>query len=730
MNPTPPENLQDNPQAEAERNAAPSQATRRVRIGTNVAIAALAALGVVVVLNMLVDFQVQNLPAAAKPFVRYDLTATRRYSLSPQTRQVLEQIEQDHTIVRLFSARGVAEVERVVDLIDEYPRYSSHVSVEDIDPARNVTAVERLSERITMAFAEDVEPLIAAVEQARAATDELGQTFAEVAALLQANADEGGLGEGTAAQVNQFLLTGLSRFAEDLQVADERIGSLIDQPLPDLRRVRDALSGTIAGLAESQLPEAVRVLEAAVRDASAPASARERFLQAVRLIREASQQATQAATALQDAPEAQRYNRVASTLRGQEAVAIIGPDDVRALALGELYREIDEEVAEQQGRPELGFIGEEKLTGALAAMQWEHQPLAVFVYDRNPALGPRGQYSQVGERLEAAGFVVEEWSPRGQQMPGQMGMPGRSIPTPEPEPAEGQPAVWIVLPASPSQPQNPMMMGQDGSMRGPVAELLTRRMAQGDAAMVLFAANPGATFGQADPVADLIAERYGVEPRLDRLAARVQPTPNRPDQTSFQFLVSDWPGESPVGEAVRGMPGMFSVASPVETTEVEGVIHAPLARLTDPRLWLVDDFSSQEALMNAEYETEAAVDSVTIGVTAERAATDDAPGSRLIAVADAMWATDRITTYGQFGPGTAEIAGAAFPANGELFVNGVYWLAGTDELIAATPRSQDIRRIGAVSSTAEWWIGGVLVVGLPLLAAAAGVAVAVSRRAG
>jgi len=54
----------------------------------------------------------------------------------------------------------------------------------------------------------------------------------------------------------------------------------------------------------------------------------------------------------------------------------------------------------------------------------------------------------------------------------------------------------------------------------------------------------------------------------------------------------------------------------------------------------------------------------------------------------------------------------------------------TEELIAATPRSQDIRRIGAVSSTAEWWIGGLLVVGLPLLATAGGVAVALVRRAG
>jgi len=212
------------------------------------------------------------------------------------------------------------------------------------------------------------------------------------------------------------------------------------------------------------------------------------------------------------------------------------------------------------------------------------------------------------------------------------------------------------------------------------------------------------------------------------------------EDRGYDFAVAGYTFVYPIGaysekhDSIDELPEGAQIALPNDpSNEGRALIlmhNQGLIELDDPRMWLVEDFSSMQAVQEATYDPEAAVDSATIGVTAERAETDDTPGNRVIAVADAAWATDYITTYGALGPRTAEITGAAFPANGELFVNSVYWLAGTEELIAATPRSQDIRRIGAVSSTAEWWIGGLLVVGLPLLATAGGVAVALVRRAG
>ncbi|MEM1207668.1 MAG: Gldg family protein [Planctomycetota bacterium] len=722
--------MNDQPTPDTDAPAPPpSQATRRLRIGLNVAVAALAALGVVIVLNMLVAYSVRNAGASVKSLVRYDLTATRRYSLSPQTRQVLDGLDENIVIVRLFSARGVEEVQRVIDLIDEYAQYSPRITVEDVDPTLSVAAEERLGQRVVTTLADDIAPLQAAIDEARVATDVLAEAFTEIAALLQANADEGGLGEGAAGQVNQFLLTRLAGYAEEIAVVDERLAARLDQPLPELGLVKTGLSSTLGGLAEGQIPQAVQVLEAAVRDPEAPAAAKDRFLRAATLMTEAGEAATAAATALNDAPDATDYNRVATTLRGQEAVAIIGPSEVRALAIDELYRAIDEETVDEIGRPELGFIGEERITGAIAAMQWDAPPLAVFVYDQSPATGPGGNYNRVAARLSAAGFVVEQWSPRGQQMPGQFGMPGQSIPVPAPEPDPGQPAVWIVLPPDPTPSQNPMA-GLDGSQRPPVADLLARRLAQGDAAMLLFAANPGAAFGQADPVLDLLVDRFGVEPRLDELVARTQPTPNRDDQTVYQFSVTQWPDASPIDGALRGLPAVFSVASPIDAAEVEGVTHTPLVELTSPRMWLVDDFTSMQTLQLAEFDPEKAIDDVTIALAATIDPSDEAPAQRVLAIADAAWATDYITSFGNLGPGTADLVGATFPGNGELFVNAVYWLAGTDELIAATPRSQDIRRVGAISPAAGRFVGVLLLIGLPLLAASVGVAVAVARRAG
>ena len=96
-------------------------------------------------------------------------------------------------------------------------------------------------------------------------------------------------------------------------------------------------------------------------------------------------------------------------------------------------------------------------------------------------------------------------------------------------------------------------------------------------------------------------------------------------------------------------------------------------------------------------------------------------------VADPAWATDQITNYGMLGPGSAPLVGALFPGNSELFVNSVYWLAGLDQLIAASARTQDIRRI-QISVSGTRAIQRTLPILLPLAILASGVGVWLVRR--
>ncbi|MEM6331815.1 MAG: Gldg family protein [Planctomycetota bacterium] len=707
----------------------PSQVARRTRFAGLLLIAAVAALGIVVVLNLLVDLAVREADPAVNSWVRYDLTATRRYSLSPQTQQVLASLDKDHTIVRLFAAQGAEEIERVVELIDEYPRYSSRLTVEDINPATDFTGLDSLAGRVTQAFEGEVEPIRAAIENARAAAKQLLAAYTDIGALLRTNAEENQLGQGTAAEVNRFVLNTARLYATDLDQQEEAISAQLEQPLPDLSAIRTLLTQTLGEQADNQLPRAAQVLELAAQDPQASDAARERFLRATNLVSPVIHTVRQAVIALEDAPTADRYARVAATIRNNQALIVLSDDEVQAIDITELYREVPDEAAEQQGRLNLGFIGEEKITGVLASMQWEHPPLVVFVYDEVPATGPRGEYSMLASRLNATGFAVEQWSPRGTPMPGQFGMPGRTLQQPPPEPQPGQPAVWVVLPPTPQDPRNPVAAAE-GPPRQPVADLLTRRLAMGDAAFFLFAINPAASFDAADPVRDLAAERFGIEPRLDAVAVYEVYNANRQPRPDYRFVHSRWNPDFPVSQAVQGMTALFTLPSPIDLAEVEGVEQHTLVDLAAPRSWLIDDFSSLQNLGEAEYDPEAAFDRLTIAVAAERPATEDAPAQRVAAVAEPVWAIDDTITLGPFGPGTAEMFGAQFPGNGELFVNTVYWLAGVDELIAPTPRSQDVRRVGDVSPTSRWVVAGLLMLGLPLLATAGGVAVTIFRRMG
>src|SRR5690606_7709800 len=111
-------------------------------------------------------------------------------------------------------------------------------------------------------------------------------------------------------------------------------------------------------------------------------------------------------------------------------------------------------------------------------------------------------------------------------------------------------------------------------------------------------------------------------------------------------------------------------------------------------------------------------------LTAVAAERDDTE-ARLVVVADPIWAYDDITTISRSGRrGTqVDFEGALYPGNSELFVNSVYWLAGLDEMIAASPRTQDIRRIMPISETTRRTTNWLLVLGMPVFVGLTGVGV-------
>lgn len=96
---------------------------RQFRYGTNTAVMSIAAIMIVVLLNVL----------ASRYSVRLDMTADRVYSLSEQTVAILRQLDRPVHFVG-FLQRGTQRHERVEDLLEEYSRHSPLISFEMADP--------------------------------------------------------------------------------------------------------------------------------------------------------------------------------------------------------------------------------------------------------------------------------------------------------------------------------------------------------------------------------------------------------------------------------------------------------------------------------------------------------------------------------------------------------------------------------------------------------------------
>jgi ABC-type uncharacterized transport system involved in gliding motility auxiliary subunit len=98
-----------------------SFAGRQARFGTLAVASALVVLGILVAINYLGN----------RHNKRWDLTAAQQFSLSDQTRKVLQDLKEPVKI-RVFTRSG--EFERFRDRLDEYSYQSKQVSTEYIDP--------------------------------------------------------------------------------------------------------------------------------------------------------------------------------------------------------------------------------------------------------------------------------------------------------------------------------------------------------------------------------------------------------------------------------------------------------------------------------------------------------------------------------------------------------------------------------------------------------------------
>lgn len=705
-----------------------TQASRRLKYGLNVAVAALAAVGLVVLINWI----------AYREYLRFDFTATRQYSFAQQTRQVLRQLEGDYQIVGLFGAYN-EHLQHLSDLIAEYGRYAPNLRVQHIDPGQDVAAREAFFAQLRQRFESDLTPLAQGIEQGRQGLRQVIEATTSLLPSLRQMAENPELGEGPTKQFIEAVVAALRKLQTQIDPVDERIQQQLTDALPNYSSIRADVESILRQVDQNVLAVAVDRFRKTADSNDAPAAVKNEALRIADQMDQVRQSIRDTLKALEQNQTVDRYDQIRGALEGEPSVVVMGPKQVRIIPVQEMFREPDPEMVRQTGRREPLFLGEERLTGALLSLSLEQPPLVVFVSTgRTPVLGSQSaeSYEFVAQRLRSANFDVQEWNPAGRMTSFGQPMP----PGPAPEPKPGQRAIWIILPLMPSNPMNPMAGG--GAEQ--VAELLQRRLPQGDTAMILLTVNPMAQFGQPDPIVELV-ESWGITPQTDRIILHEVQLPNRRTAASSQFNVDRWPQDLAITEAMRGMPAVFLQASPLTLEEASSststqpsdraddadqsadspqVKHYPLVRLEAQRMWAQTNIYSSQDLEKARFDEALSAASYLIGVAAQRG--DD----RLIVFTDPVWASNNITTYGLLGPGTAELVGSLFPGNSELFVNCVYWLAGLDQLIAASPRTQDIRRIEPITDGALRAYHWLLMGGMPAAVAVAGVGVWLVRRKG
>lgn len=682
--------------------------------GVNVAIAVIAALALLVLLNFLVQFSVTNVAPKYRTWLRYDLTSTREHSLSAQTLKVLGEINEPYKIVAFIgtpdstsSAELAGILNRASDLVDEYSQYNRKLQVEKLNPERDITKTAEFYRTLQQRYEPKLKPMKALKEEGQKAADDVKHTSAKLNKSLGELVKSNKLAEGRNRDFMENLAQAYGRMDRILEMQLAPVARIDKQPLPDYAAAIQVYDQALSAINEGVLTPSIAGIRRAADTANTPGDVKEMLLAMVEEITSLRTRVTAATDKLHAAAPDDDYRRLREQVEsGTYFLVVMSPTAERVVKLDDMFRvDARQKAATPEGEatPDYTFLGEEVLTGALASLQIKKPPMAVFV-----SMGGQEDFSQVSDRLSKLGFRVERWSPTPRQTQFGMMPPG---PPPRPEP--GQKAVWIVPPITPDM-NDPRGPGASAA----VMRVIQERAAQGDGVLLMTGYSPMSQFGGPD-IGLAFLEPWGIKPLTDRVIFREEPNSKGKPMPVAALTTSEWSADLPVTKALAGMSVLLRAASPLELdpkAKEKDVQLYPLVVIKNTDLWAQKDLMNRDAFKKTP---ETAAPQFTVGAAAQ------SKTGRLIVIAESGgWATDDVTR-------AVDMEGfAVFPGNAELFVNSVEWLAGLENLIAASPRSQDFRRISDISSTKLLAIKFGILGAVPLVTIITGIAVWLVRRRG
>jgi hypothetical protein len=429
-----------------------------------------------------------------------------------------------------------------------------------------------------------------------------------------------------------------------------------------------------------------------------------------------------------------KLDELRQNLRQQNSILVMGESEMRSLPFEQVWpADTDVKNYVQDAPTRRRFAGEQQISTAIFSLSQKGKRKVVFIRPGGaplteapvPLFRRGGPLSMIADRLRDYNFDVLEKDLSGmwamQQQMQQQQMPS----APEPSDEQIKDAIWILVNIPNDQRQQGM------PPPAPVGPKLAQHLKDGYPALVLMSP-------QAEGLVEALKD-WGIETRPDAVAvheiipssgARSNDMADEAQRLPFVFVTNKF-GEQALTKPLASLDFLALAMVPVQKpttpstqpTTQPATATALLTLPDQPRSWGETNLDSIQG-DGPKFDDKADVAGpISVAMASEKG------GNRLVVLGGVQPFTDQILRIPDIEMAKRGQAVARFPANSELFVNSIFWLAKMEPMIAISPNAMEVSRISDIKPAAlNAWRVGVLLIGLPGLVILSGLYVFFSRR--
>jgi len=660
-----------------------------------------------------------------------DATSTRSHRLSPRTLDALAKLRGATELVVTVNSAAIdgRSAERTRDVLDTLGRASDKltVTIVDVASASGAASLDGVWQRIGTRYADELrkhQTIIAALATHEA---ELGLQLGRLSGLFADAETSVGEGEKNAEAMKRFLgdaalfcRLGAKDIADALEKSRELVKTPIGRsPVPSFDSETVALRQPLATIG-AQLSQTAQTLEAAAKasDEQLPTSVRDRLKPLSAEVNAVRDRLARVEAGMGDLPRMPLVN-VARVLERSSAVLVIGPPpeagvagagrDLAAVDIDALFPARNAGSDVPQTRIDMRAKTEEVIGSAIASLVNPAPPILILLHGEDARFAPDfARFVEVFERLRLRGIDVVEWPV----------WIDKDLPSlTKINPKGDRPVVFATIYTIPSTPQ-------DAARYVTLARTVEQLASAGKPMLISLNPSTMPAIGQPDAMAEFLGP-MGLKVDTGRPLLHQVSTPSNPVATAETFLTASG-GEHPISRAINGLRVRLPWAMALHPQQGAGAAVTPLLGVeADGKTWGESqwiEFRSvplnQRAFIRSQdqprpdSQRDDAQGPWVVGAAVERKLTEPAKTQRLVVIGSNGWFLDEVAESAQLVDNRRSLVN---PGNTELFEASIYWLAGQDAAIGASPQAEAAPVIPALSAGTVGAIRWALIAGLPML---------------